>query len=84
MFLMYVHFIAKLTKRPHLGNETDPCDDPNIMNLGEKWRIDRMGSAIKAPYCDRERMVKAGKPWFRFSGKAGGQLLTRTCPPILR
>ena len=56
-----------------------PIECLNAINLTESWRSDNNGGKL-ASNCDTEDMKKNGRPWFRFTGSAGNQLLN-TCPP---
>ena len=56
-----------------------PVECLNAINLTESWRSDNNGGKL-ASNCDTEDMKKNGRPWFRFTGPAGNQLLN-TCPP---
>ena len=58
-----------------------PVECLNAINLTESWRSDNNGGKLNGQSnCDTEDMKKNGRPWFRFTGSAGNQLLN-TCPP---
>ena len=56
------------------------------VNLTESWRLEHNGKNIKPINgnwnCDTRGMVRARRPWFRFSDKAGTKMLN-TCPKSL-
>ena len=60
-----------------------PEECKSAINLTEFWRQDDHGSAFKpngSTHCDTASMIAQGRPWFRFSGAAGHQMLDH-CPP---
>ena len=58
-----------------------PVECLNAINLTESWRSDNKGGKLNGLHnCDTQYMKNNGRPWFRFTGPAGNQLLN-TCPP---
>ena len=58
-----------------------PVECLNAINLTESWRSDNKGRKLnRGNNCDSPDMKNNGRPWFRFTGPAGNQLLN-TCPP---
>ena len=57
---------------------------PTAKNLSEPWRLDHNGSDIKPinGYYNGDvvRMMKEGRPWFRFTAAAGNKMLDRCVP----
>ena len=56
----------------------------SAINLPDSWRMDHSGSSITPIAGERndgtDRMIKQGRPWFRFSGSAGNMMLNHTVP----
>ena len=63
--------------------DVPPTECENAISLTESWRNDHSGSnsTVDGKWnCDPPKMVAAGRPWFRFSGKAGSHLLDKCIP----
>ena len=63
---------------------SQPAACLSAINLTDSWRMDHSGSSIR-PIAGKindgtSRMIKQGRPWFRFSGSAGDMMLNHTVP----
>ena len=61
-----------------------PSECLTAQNLSEPWRVDHNSSDIKPinGYYNGDvvRMIKEGRPWFRFTAAAGNRMLDRCVP----
>lgn len=80
---LYGWLVDKLTECRRNKDPPLPYECENAVNLTESWRLDHNASDIKPTInnhnqywynCDSEDMIKAGRPWFRFSESAGNKL----------
>ena len=69
------------TTNPTTAIAPQPQECKKAINLTKAWRLDYSGSGIMPVNNDLNqdtlRMIDQGRPWFRFRGQAGVQLLNR-------